>query len=169
MCWNDFERLWFAKSATLYQSIRTGSLAQSVDHGDLVLTVLCSTDCRHLYCASCLLDWWRTCEKPTCHTCHQTCLYPPARDCVHGLLVLAHEDSGEGTWVAFEGDDSLFRPFFPPVSQTFSTHNNRGHNEQGLEGSIQQESVVEVESALTAGGEGNWEKQVVVDEDESSV
>ena len=163
---NDFERFWAVKSVTPSQPGHTGSLAHSVYCEDSALTVLYSTDCRHLYCATCLLDWWKTCKTPSCYTCHQLCLYPPARDVVHGLLILAHEESDEGNWVAFD-DDSPFRPFFPSVNRA-STRNDGGHDGEDYEESTQLESVIGVEGALAASSEGNNEKQVVIYEVEDA-
>lgn len=131
-----------------------------VDYRDLVLTALDSTDCRHLYCGTCLLEWWEKCKKPTCFSCHQRCLYPPTLDIVHGLLILAHEDSGKETWVDLDHNNSIFSRFFTPTDQTSAP--NDGSHDALEEESMHVESTTEVKNALVSGGERTQEQQSVV-------
>lgn len=119
----------------------------------IVFTCVDSMDCRHLYCASCLLEFWDKQETPSCFTCHQRCLYPPARDLVHGLVVLAHEDSENGFPTdSLDDDPFLFCRFFPRSDQTSPTHQNMGNGQDNVGGKQKEHDdsveVVEVEDAL---------------------
>lgn len=113
-----------------------------------MFTVFNSTDCRHLYCATCLHEWWNKSNKPSCFTCHQLCLYPPVRDTVHGLLLWAHEDSGKGNGVELDEDNHFFSQFFTPANQASTMYDNGGYGDQGGEERMVVESLVEVEHAL---------------------
>lgn len=137
---------------------------RSICSENLVLIAFNSTDCRHLYCAACLLKWWESCERPSCYTCHQPCLHPPVHDTVHGLVVLAHEDSKNATtWVESSDEQLIFYKFFAPADQT-STHNNGGLNQRDCEESIQTGSVNKVEDMPMTSGEGSREEQTVFHE-----
>lgn len=71
----------------------------------------CSTDCRHIFCAKCLLTWWKASQQPDCPICRTISKSPPVRDPVQGLVAMARAQAGGG-----ESDSvnmKLFDKFFP--------------------------------------------------------
>ena len=98
--------------------------SHSANRGGLLLTAPNSIDCRHLYCAPCLNEWWDRGQR-VCYTCKHLCLYPPARNFFHGLLAWAHEDAGKRSGMNMGSGDPHFPQFSAPVDQAPSAPVNQ--------------------------------------------
>ncbi|KAF9647795.1 hypothetical protein BDM02DRAFT_3187697 [Thelephora ganbajun] len=73
----------------------------------------CSTDCRHVFCAMCLLSWWQTKQENSCPTCRSIARSSPVRDPVQGFVALARAQAGEEEESnSFDAD--IFEAFFSP-------------------------------------------------------
>lgn len=72
----------------------------------------CSTDCRHIFCAMCLLSWWQTKQENSCPTCRTIAKSPPVRDPVQGFVALARAHAGEAEQ-SDSFDEDIFDAFFP--------------------------------------------------------
>ena len=72
-----------------------------------------STECRHVFCALCLLRWWESIQTRSCPICRNVAKYPPVRDPVQGFVAIARAQAGEEEEPdSFDAD--LFDEFFPP-------------------------------------------------------
>lgn len=73
-----------------------------------------STECRHLFCAMCLLTWWESNQETSCPICRKVANIPPVRDPVQGFVAFARAEAGEE-----EEEDpfdmDLFDDLFPPT------------------------------------------------------
>src|ERR1700753_2750801 len=92
-------------AGTISRSPTMRSNAHDVSH---------STDCRHVFCAMCLLSWWQTKQENSFPICRTISKSPPVRDPVQGYfaaLVRAQADEEEESG-SFDTD--IFETFFPP-------------------------------------------------------
>ena len=70
-----------------------------------------SAECRHIFCAMCLLSWWQTKRVTSCPTCRTIAQSPPVRDPVQGFIALARVQAGEGE-DSDPFDSDIFDSFF---------------------------------------------------------
>lgn len=56
---------------------------------------LYSTDCRHVFCVTCLFEWWKGSRTTTCPTCRTVCESTPVRDHSNGLISLISDDPAQ--------------------------------------------------------------------------
>ena len=55
-----------------------------------------SVECRHIFCAVCLISWWQASNGATCPTCRGVSTRVPVRAHTHEALIdVAHANSGE--------------------------------------------------------------------------